>query len=42
LDHQYQANALLIFPWLNRLKGPAAPVLLTYGAVPLMAYVAHL
>jgi uncharacterized membrane protein len=33
---------LLVFPWLNRLKGPAATVLLTFGAVPLMAYVAHL
>jgi uncharacterized membrane protein len=33
---------LLIFPWLNRLKGAPATFLLTFGAVPLMAYVAHL
>jgi len=33
---------LLIFPWLNRLKGPAATVLQTFGAVPLMAYISHL
>jgi uncharacterized membrane protein len=32
---------LLLFPLLARLKGPAASLLRTYGAVPLMAYVAH-
>jgi uncharacterized membrane protein len=33
---------LLIFPWLNRLKGAPAAFLMTFGAVPLMAYVSHL
>ena len=33
---------LLVFPWLNRLKGAPARFLLTFGAVPLVAYVVHL
>ena len=33
---------LLLFPLLAKLRGPAAGFLRTYGAVPLMAYVAHI
>ncbi len=33
---------LLLFPLLAKLEGPAAGFLRTYGAVPLMAYVAHI
>lgn len=32
---------LLLFPLLARLPGPAAGFLRTYGAVPLIAYIAH-
>jgi uncharacterized membrane protein len=32
---------LLLFPLLAKLKGPVADILRTYGAVPLMAYIAH-
>jgi uncharacterized membrane protein len=33
---------LLLFPLLAKLRGPAASILRTYGAVPLMAYIAHI
>jgi uncharacterized membrane protein len=33
---------LLLVPVFNRLRGPAASALRTFGAVPLFAYVAHL
>jgi uncharacterized membrane protein len=33
---------LLLFPLLAKLQGPVAGLLRTYGAVPLMAYVAHI
>jgi uncharacterized membrane protein len=33
---------LLFFPLLAKLRGPVADILRTYGAVPLMAYVAHI
>jgi uncharacterized membrane protein len=36
------APMLLLVPVFDRLRGPAAAVLRTFGAVPLMAYVAHL
>ncbi len=32
----------LLFPLLAKLEGPAAGILRTYGAVPLMAYIAHI
>lgn len=32
----------VLIPWLGRLKGPVAGFLVTFGSVPLMAYVAHL
>ena len=33
---------LMLYPLLARMKGPVASLLLTYGSVPLMAYVAHI
>ena len=33
---------LITYPLLAKLRGPAASLLLTYGSVPLMAYVAHI
>jgi uncharacterized membrane protein len=33
---------LLLVPVFDRLRGPVASVLRTYGAVPLIAYIAHL
>jgi hypothetical protein len=36
------APMLLLVPVFDRLRGPAIGVLRTFGAVPLMAYVAHL
>ena len=36
------APMLLLVPLFDRMRGPAARVLRTFGAVPLMAYVAHL
>src|SRR6266498_3444412 len=33
---------LLLIPLFDRVRGPLFDVLRTYGAVPLMAYVAHL
>jgi uncharacterized membrane protein len=36
------APMLLLVPVFDRLRGPATAVLRTFGAVPLMAYVAHL
>ena len=32
----------VLIPWLARLKGPFAGFLVTFGSVPLMAYIAHL
>jgi uncharacterized membrane protein len=36
------APMLLLVPVFDRMRGPAASVLRTFGSVPLMAYVAHL
>jgi uncharacterized membrane protein len=36
------APMLLLVPMFDRLRGPVTGVLRTFGAVPLMAYVAHL
>lgn len=36
------APMLMLVPVFNRMRGPVADVLKTFGAVPLMAYVAHL
>ena len=36
------APMLLLVPLFDRLRGPLASVLRTFGAVPLMAYLAHL